>query len=356
MRPAAVTRSVLSVWLAATFAGADADCASAGRPAPSILLVTLDTTRADHIGAYGYGGAATPTVDRLAREGILFEHAVAPAPVTLPSHASMLTGVYPTAHGVHNNGNFSLSPKGELVSEVLSRHGWRTAAFVGSFVLDARFGLDQGFEVYDGPSTPASLEPAVVGIYGALRSIRRPANQVVDAAVAWLSTLSPGEKFFAWVHLFDPHEPHRAPEPWRSRLENPYDAEIAFCDAQIERLLRFLEKRGLTENLLTVVVGDHGESLGEHGERSHGMLLYQSATRVPLVISGAHVADSKGTRVAHPVSIADLAPTFLSLPSCPRAARPRRLLKTASSTRKPASHIILSAGTRFARCCGGITS
>ena len=162
---------------------------------PSILLVTFDTTRADRIGAYGYPQPVTPTLDRLASEGVLFESAIAPTPMTLPSHVSMLAGVTPPQHGVHDNAIFVLDPRATLVSEVLQRRGWRTGAFIGTFMLDARFGLDQGFDTYRGPQ--------VSRLAGA-GHVERPANEVVDDAVAWLRTLEPGERFFAWVHLLRP--------------------------------------------------------------------------------------------------------------------------------------------------------
>ena len=296
--------------------------ARTGSP-PSILLVTLDTTRADRIGAYGYDRAVTPTLDRLAREGVLFEFAIAPTPITLPSHASILTGVYPPAHGVRDNLIFQLEPDAVLVSEALQRHGWRTAAFVGAFVLDARFGLAQGFEVYRAPQIPTAtptrklLSPD---------QVERPANEVVDDAIAWLSRLGPDERFFVWVHFFDPHQPYVVVEGWEQRFADPYDAEIGFCDAQLGRLLAYLESRGLVEDLLTVVTSDHGEALGEHGEETHGILLYQSTLRVPLLLSGRPVQRARGTRVAHPVSTADLPATLLALAGLDPEALPRSVL------------------------------
>jgi arylsulfatase A-like enzyme len=264
--------------------------------------VTLDTLRADRIGAYGHAAAATPTLDRLAREGILFEQALATAPITLPSHASILTGVDPPVHGLRDNGIFVLAPEALLVSEVLRRHGWRTGAFVGSYMLDPRFGLDQGFEVYSAPPLSAS---------GVNLLVERRADAVIGDAVAWLEGVAPGERFFAWVHLYDPHAPYDPPEPWSRRFEDAYDGEIAFCDAQLARLLEQIGRLGLDENLLVVVTADHGESLGEHGEATHGIFLYQSTLRVPLLVSGASAA--RGVRVSWPVSNAALPATLLAL-------------------------------------------
>lgn len=269
---------------------------------PSILLVTLDTTRADHIGAYGYADAQTPNIDRLAREGVLFEQAIAPTPITLPSHASILTGVPPSLHGVRDNAFFGLGSDALLVSEVLLRRGWRTGAFVGSYILAPQFGLAQGFERYGAPLEGDSL----------VRS-DRSANLVTGEAIDWLSQLSAEERFFLWVHFYDPHAPLHPPPPWSTRLSHPYDAEIAFCDAELGRLLDAIAERGLDRNLLTVVTADHGEALGEHREATHGVLLYQSTMHVPLLFHGPVLGSAQGTRVARRVSTIDLPATLLHL-------------------------------------------
>jgi arylsulfatase A-like enzyme len=274
--------------------------------------MTLDTTRADRIGAYGNRDAATPRIDALAREGILFESAFAPTPITLPSHASILTGLYPSEHGVRDNGLFTLAPEATLISEVLSRRGWRTGAFLGSIVLGARSGLDQGFEVYRGPGV----------LRGGSAIAERPADEVVDDALAWFAELESGERFFAWLHFFDPHTPYAPPQPWARRNGDLYDGEIAFVDSQIARVLSALEERGRIDDLFVVVTADHGEALGEHGEPTHGILLYQATVRVPLILSGGFVAGGRGSRVAHPVSIADLAATLLEVTGIERAEMP----------------------------------
>jgi arylsulfatase A-like enzyme len=286
-----------------------AGCTQQGTGPPSILLVTLDTTRADRIGAYGRDGARTPTLDRLARQGILFERAIAPTPITLPSHASILTGVYPTAHGVRDNAVFVLAPEARLVSEVLAERGWRTAAFVGSLVLHPHFGLDQGFEVYHAPQP--TREP-MRDLY-----VERPANEVVDDARAWLSGLAAGERFFVWLHFFDPHMPYEPPPAWRKPSLHPYEGETAFCDAQLGRLLEALEEVGRARNLLVAVTADHGESLGEHGEETHGVFIYQATLHVPLILSGEPVARARGQRVGHAVSTVDLPATLLALAGIP---------------------------------------
>lgn len=322
MSPRGLGAVVMAAWLAGC-----GDPGASERAAPSLLLVTFDTTRADRVGAYGSRSGLTPTLDRLAREGVLFEAAVAPTPITLPSHTSILSGVYPTAHGVRDNGIFRLGPAADLVSEALGRHGWRTAAFVGSAVLDARYGLDQGFEVYRGP--PPSPDPG--------RAAERPADRVVEEAGAWLAGLAPGERFFVWVHFYDPHEPYQAPEPWAERFESAYDAEIAFADAQLGRLLERVDQSGRARELVVVATADHGESLGEHGEQTHGVLAYQSSLHVPLIVAGARGAGA-GVRVKHGVSTAAVAPTLLALAGLPAQELPHvRIPPLLSAAGEPAT-------------------
>jgi len=277
---------------------------------PSFLLVTLDTTRADRIGAYGYAGARTPTLDRLAAEGLLYTHAEATAPLTLPSHASILTGTYPVEHGLRDNAIFVLAPEARTVAEVLQDAGWRTGAFVASDVLGERFGLAQGFAHYD----DVRVEPG--------GPLERPARDVVRAALRWLSEQPTGRPWFAWVHFYDPHRPWQAPEPFASRVADPYDAEIAYVDSELERLLAGVEERRPGERRLVIVAADHGESLGEHGEDSHGVLLYEGVTRVPLILSGSALAAVPGTRSSDPVSLADLAPTLVRVAGLGRESLP----------------------------------
>jgi arylsulfatase A-like enzyme len=230
--------------------------------------------------------------------------------MTLPSLTSILTGVDPTTHGLRDNGLFVLGPEATLVSEVLNRHGWLTAALVGSYVLDARFGLQRGFETYGG----------IPGGGMGDRRFECTADEVVDDALRWRAPLPSDAAFFVWVHLYDPHFPYRPPRPRDERAQHPYDGEIAFCDAQIARLLSFLEDG--KRNLITVVTADHGEALGDHGERRHGTFVYQPTLHVPLVLSGEAVGSWKGQRVAHAVSTVDLAPTLLGLAGIPAAALP----------------------------------
>jgi len=270
----------------------------------SLLLVTLDTTRADRLGCYGNGAVETPALDRIAREGVLFSFATAVTPVTLPSHASVLTGLYPSSHGARANGLFRLEEGHETLAERLSAEGLRTGAFVSSFVLNAQFGLAQGFEHYD-DELPREEGPR--------RNFRtRRADHTTDRALDWLRETAP-ERFFLWVHYIDPHHDYAPPSPFRERYaKNLYDGEIAFVDAQLRRLMEALEELELTEKCLVVVVGDHGEGLGEHREGTHGYLLYESTLRVPFLMScGKRLGGGK--HCPRPVSHVDVMPSVLEL-------------------------------------------
>jgi arylsulfatase A-like enzyme/Flp pilus assembly protein TadD len=279
--------------------------APAGAPVrPSVLLVTLDTTRADHLGCYGAARAATPHLDALARSGVRFEQALSPVPLTLPAHASLLSGRVPRRHGVRDNAGFKLDPEIPLLTERLRDAGYATAAFVSAAVLDRDGGLARGFAAYD--------DVVRVGDRRAFDYQERAASQTVDALLPRLPTLKP--PFFLWVHLYDPHAPYVPPEPYASRFKDrPYDGEIAFADAQLGRVLDALKRRGTT--LYVAVAGDHGESLGEHGEAGHGIFLYQATQRVPLILSGPGIAP--GTTVSATVGLVDVAPTILDLLKLP---------------------------------------
>ncbi|MBZ5640068.1 MAG: sulfatase-like hydrolase/transferase, partial [Acidobacteriia bacterium] len=301
---------------------ASAGCGGSSRRAAEVrtnlLLVTLDTTRADRLGCYGYKRAETPRLDRLAAEGMLAEHAVAVAPLTLPSHVSILTGLYPPRHGVRDNADFRLPGVETTLAEHLKGQGYSTAAVVGSLVLSGSLGLDQGFDHYDEPG--ARRRPAVEGALAVYRPIvERPASEVTDAAIAALDRIG-GGPFFLWVHYYDPHHPYTPPPPYASRFaDRPYDGEIAYADAELGRLLDDLKRRGLLDRTLVVVTADHGESLGEHGEETHGLFLYDAAIRVPLILR-MHGAIPEGRRFDGLVSAVDLVPTALDLMSLPPLA------------------------------------
>ena len=272
--------------------------------APNVVVITIDTLRADHVGCYGYKQIRTPNIDALAADGARFERAYTVVPVTLPSHTVMFTGTYPMLSGMHDFSGNKLSPQQPTLASVLKQSGYVTGAVIGAAVLDSRFGLSQGFDFYFDHFDFSRLEEAN------LDEMERPGNVVADLALDWLAKNSQ-RKFFLWMHLYDPHFPYRPPEPYsREYAAQPYDGEIAFADAQLGRLLRFLKEKGLYQNTVIVLSGDHGESLGEHGEKTHGFFIYNATMHVPLIIRLP--GKSAGLTVAAPVSLIDLMPTILA--------------------------------------------
>jgi arylsulfatase A-like enzyme len=274
-----------------------------------VVVITLDTTRADRLPAYGLMGVSMPHLDRLAQEGIVFDRASSVGPLTLPAHCSLFTGLFPPGHGVRDNSGPSLAPEHTTLAEILRARGFATAAFVGSMVLDANRGLAQGFDVYGGVAgtgAPADHRDEMAG--------QRRADAVVTDAIRWLDG-SRGSRFFLWVHLYDAHRPYDPPEPFRSRYTDPYIGEIAFADSQIGRLLETLDRRHLLDRTIFVVAGDHGESLGEHGERDHGIFIYESVLRVPLIVRAPAYAPR---RVDSAVRLVDVMPTILDMLDLPQ--------------------------------------
>lgn len=284
---------------------------SAGDQAPNLLLITIDTARADRIGCYGSADAATPSLDRIAAEGALFETAIAVAPIALPSHVSLLTGQYPPRHGVRLDGDFLRPGAGTTLAEHLASNGYTTAAVVGSYALSADFGLARGFGVYDEPSEDRTATPAG----DALRHyaiVERPAADVTDAALQLLDGKLDAP-FFLWLHYYDPHGEYAPPEPFASRFaESPYDGELAYVDAQLGRLFDALRSGDRLDHTLVAVTSDHGESLGEHREAMHGLFVYDATVRVPLLLRFPAEVPA-GTRSGHLVAGVDLAPTLLDL-------------------------------------------
>ena len=271
----------------------------------NVLLISIDTLRADHLGCYGYAAAQTPTIDALAARGLRFTRASTTTPLTLPAHTSLMTGTFPASHGVRDNGGFYVSDDQTTIAEVLRSHGYRTGGFVGAFVLDSRWGINQGFDRYFDDFDLSRYEGK------GLDAVQRPGSEVVDHALSWLDE-DTRQPFFAWVHLYDPHTPYAPPQEFRARFPSTmvgaYDAEIAYADSQVARLIGRLADTGRLESTLVVVVGDHGESLGEHEEQAHGFFVYEATVRIPLVIAGAHVptrADSNEVRII------DVMPTIL---------------------------------------------
>jgi arylsulfatase A-like enzyme/Flp pilus assembly protein TadD len=243
---------------------------------PNVLLITIDTLRPDRLGCYGSKFLQTPTIDRWAKSGAMFSRAFAQTPTTLPSHANILLGTTPLAHGVHDNGFFKVPADPPTLATVLRKNGYATGAFVGAFPLDSRFGLDRGFDVYDDRyGTGAAFE---------YKFVERKAEAVVDAAVAWLREQA--EPWFLWIHCFDPHQPYEPPEPFLSRFKDDlYSGEVAYVDAALAKLSGYLDVSGLWGRTVLVLTGDHGQSLGEHGETTHGYFAYNSTLWVPLIIA-----------------------------------------------------------------------
>jgi choline-sulfatase len=279
---------------------------TSGAKNASLLFVTIDTLRADHVGAYGYASAATPALDRLAREGLLVEDAVVQVPQTRPSHVSIFTGRLPYEHGIRDNFSPPLDPVHPTLATLLKKQGYATGAFIGAYPVSRDSGLDRGFDVFDDPFGGA----ASGGVH--VEQSERPAAAVVDATLAWLQGLGP-RPFLAWVHLYDPHAPYAAPSPYRERFrEQPYDGEVAYADSQLGRLLDWLDRSGEASRVLVVVTSDHGEGLGEHGEDEHQLFVYDSTLRVPLLMSWPGRLPA-GRRVTGQFRSIDLLPTLLEL-------------------------------------------
>ena len=296
--------ALLALLLCLSMAG----CSNRPPEPQAVVLVTYDTTRADRLGCYGYGDIETPATDALAKEGVLFQQATATAPITLPSHGSMMTGRQPAAHGVRNNGMFVLPDSERTLAEIFKKHGYETAAFVGAFPLASQFGLAQGFDTYDERLKTPTYEGRLMNS----EELQRTAAEVNAAALPWISARK-GKKFFIWVHYYDPHDIYDPPSPFRERYAHDlYDGEIAYMDSQFGQLLSGLAKAADPARTIVAVLGDHGESLGEHGEYFHGVLLYESVIRVPFILRAPGRLPG-GLQVAEPVSNTDIFPTLLRL-------------------------------------------
>jgi arylsulfatase A-like enzyme/Tfp pilus assembly protein PilF len=270
----------------------------------NVLLITLDTTRPDRLGCYGYEKAGTPNLDALAAGGVRFVDAYSPVPLTLPSHCSLFTGTYPLYHRVRNNGFYYLREENVTMAEVLKQNGFRTAAFVSSFTVDSRFGLNQGFDAYD--DTFYQDE-----ILKSFRSERR-AEDVFRSFSDWIDG-NAHNKFFCWIHFYDPHLPYNPPSPFREEHSGrPYDGEIAYMDHYVGELVAKLKERRVLEQTLIVVVGDHGEALGEKREIDHGLFIYNNTLRVPFILyCPKHLP--AGIAVGARVNLIDVMPTVLDI-------------------------------------------
>jgi choline-sulfatase len=271
-----------------------------------LVVVTLDTTRYDRLGCYGSKEVETPNLDRLAAGGVLFENAISPTPLTLPAHSSLFTALEPGGHGVRDNGGFRLADERTTLAEVLRDRGWATGGFVATYVLDHRWGIAQGFDRYYDDFDLSKYRSVSMG------DIQRRGDDVVRHAMEWIGSVS-GRRFFAWIHLYDPHSPYDPPEPFASRYaKRPYDGEIAWTDSLVGEILAGLDRLGLRRRTVVAVIGDHGESLGEHGENGHGYFVYEPSVHVPFLLSTPYAALA-GKRVGTVVRHVDFSPTMLAL-------------------------------------------
>jgi arylsulfatase A-like enzyme/Flp pilus assembly protein TadD len=276
----------------------------------NVILITVDTLRADKIGCYGNAFVRTPTMDAFAARGIRYERCISQTPLTLPSHTTLLTGTLPAFHGVRDNGGFVVPSELVTMAEAFKAKGYDTAAFVAAYVLDSKWGLNQGFDTYFDKFDLSRFEKISLG------EVQRPANEVIDEALGWLEKKKNG-KFFAWIHLYDPHTPYAPPEPFKSEyLHNPYLGEIAYTDTQLARLQDFLDRNGLRDNLFLVLTADHGESLGEHEETTHGFFVYQAALHVPLIVV-TPFPELQGRTSPETVGLVDVMPTVLEMAGIP---------------------------------------
>lgn len=307
----------IAAAIAVSGVAAAALIAQPARP-PNVLLITIDTVRADHVGAYGDVTASTPTLDRLAREGVRFADATTQAPLTGPAHAAILTGTYPARLGLRDNATSPLPPSATTVADAFKARGYRTGGFIGAFILDRQYGFAKGFDHFDsgfaGFTTPGRLQ------------VRRPADEVVDAALKWIDespsasgTPHPALRtphsapWFAWLHLYDAHAPYEPPARYRQRFPRaPYDAAVAYVDDAVKRVVTALEAAGALDRTIVCVLADHGEGLGDHGEAEHGFLLYDSTLHVPWILRlpGRRHA---GLVVGEQVRTIDVLPTLVAL-------------------------------------------
>ena len=280
-------------------------------PAPNVILITIDTVRADHIGCYGAKNIQTPTLDSLARDGTVFERAISQVPLTWPSHAVILTGTYPFQNGVQDFTGQPLDERFLSVAQVFKQQGYATGAVVSAFVLDRSWGLARGFDFYDDAFAPETFQTKNIGL------VDRKAGESVTRALRWLNknrAQSSRRPFFFWLHLYDPHSPYDPPEPFHTRYRGHlYDGEIAYADHELGRLMSWLKQNRLYDGSLIIMLSDHGESLGAHGEKEHGFFIYNSTVHIPLIVKPPAGSGFRPSRVAKPVETTAVAPTLLRL-------------------------------------------
>jgi len=339
-----VNRSLSAVLSALLFASLATGCGRGSRgpragetfPKAPVVLISVDTLRSDHLPFYGYGGVETPALSALRKDSILFEKAYSHAPLTVPSHASMLTGRVPADHGIHDNLGYHLRKDIPTLAEALKKEGYATGGAVSCFVLKAVSGISRGFDFYDDNVDPAEGRAA-------LGQVQRLGDETEKQLAAWLQRVPRDKPVFAFLHLYEPHTPYEPPEPFKSRYKDqPYDGEIATADAIVGRFLSLLKEKGLYDSALIVFLSDHGEGLGEHGEAEHGMFLYREALQVPLLVKlpGGRRA---GTSVTSPVALTDVFTTVgqgVALPGFEPPAGTVSLLDLAAAAQAPARRIL----------------
>jgi arylsulfatase A-like enzyme/predicted Zn-dependent protease len=276
----------------------------------NVIVITLDTTRADRLPSYGCQDVVTPTLDAFAARGVRFEKCYAQTPLTLPSHTTLMTGTLPLFHGIRDNGGFFVPEKLKTMAELFKDKGYETGAFIAAYVLDSKWGLNQGFDTYFDKFDLSKFKRVSLG------TVQRPANEILDQALPWLEERK-AKRFFAWLHIYDPHTPYEPPPPYDKLYANrPYLGEIAFADSEIGRLWGWLQSNGLLEKTFIVFAGDHGESLGEHEEQSHGFFVYQAAIHVPLIVV-TPFAKLQGVVSPEVTTLADVLPTVCDMAGLP---------------------------------------
>jgi arylsulfatase A-like enzyme/predicted Zn-dependent protease len=281
-------------------------------PRCNVILLTLDTLRADHLSCYSPGKVQTPNLDSLAAGGTLFETCISQTPLTLPAHATILSGTYPLYHQVRDNGGFLVPEKLELISETLQRQRFATAGFIAAYVLHSKWGINQGFDHFADNFDMAKYNSISLG------KVQKRADEVLGEAETWLRKNS-GKRFFSWIHLYDPHTPYEPPPPFRELYaDHPYRGEVAYLDSELGKFFDFLKAENLWDNTIIVVTGDHGESFGEHREQGHGFYIYESTVRVPLIIRAPRSFPVK--RVERIVEHVDIVPTILDMLDVPQPA------------------------------------
>jgi arylsulfatase A-like enzyme len=274
-------------------------CRTKDKPARHVILISMDTTRADHLSCYGFNKKTTPNIDKLAKDGVLFEQCISSNAKTLPAHSTMLTGTNPVYHGVHDNSGYSLSAENRTLAEVLKEKGFKTGAVISSFVLERRFGLNQGFDDYED-----TFRETIPGAHLA----ERKGDEATQVANEWL-VKNRDEDFFLFLHYYDPHDAYIPPEPFASDFsDNLYAGEIAYTDFCIKQVLDKLKELKIYDDSLIIIVGDHGEGLGDHGEETHGYFIYQSSLHVPLIVRFPEGQYSR-KRIPQTVGIVDIVPT-----------------------------------------------